>query len=330
MRTTLHSARAPRRGFTLVELLVVIAIIAVLIGLLLPAVQSAREAARRGDCTSKLKQVALAVLNYESARGHFPPEGVGYGWCTSSAGGAGDTDILNMSGFVLLLPYMEETALHDRLDRRSAFANRTTGGCCSYAGNRNGTLAGSITANSPFVTQEIPALMCLSDPGKRTSTYNHGSVRGAATNYDFVANPGGLSSCNWWKTAAATSRYIFGEGSRTRIADVTDGTSHTLLMGETVREVRNGSNPAWAYRAWVQHGIEPAGGINRWQGLVGTTYPFVRGKLDTWSRAGSLHPGGCNFAMADGSVRFVRENVTTTVLSQAARMADGQTAKLDQ
>ncbi len=254
MRTTLHSARAPRRGFTLVELLVVIAIIAVLIGLLLPAVQSAREAARRGDCTSKLKQVALAVLNYESARGHFPPEGVGYGWCTSSAGGAGDTDILNMSGFVLLLPYMEETALHDRLDRRSAFANRTTGGCCSYAGNRNGTLAGSITANSPFVTQEIPALMCLSDPGKRTSTYNNGSVRGAATNYDFVANPGGLSSCNWWKTAAATSRYIFGEGSRTRIADVTDGTSHTLLMGETVREVRNGSNPAWAYRAWVQHG----------------------------------------------------------------------------
>ena len=321
--------RLDHHGFTLVELLVVIAIIAVLIGLLLPAVQSAREAARRADCTSKMKQFALAVLNYESAKQVFPPEGEGYGWCTSAAGGSGDPRILNMSGIVLILPYLEEVALFDSLDTNSAFANRTTGGCCSYAGNQNGTLAGTMTTNNQFVSRPIASLFCVSDPGKRTSSYSNGAVTGAATNYDFVANPNGLSRCRWWMAAPANERYIFGDSSRTRTGNITDGQSHTLMVGETVREVRNGSNPAWAYRGWVQHGIEPAGRINQWQGVASTLYAFQPGRLDTWSRAGSLHPGGCNFAMADGAVRFIQESVTGTVLLQAARMADGFNPKTD-
>jgi prepilin-type N-terminal cleavage/methylation domain-containing protein/prepilin-type processing-associated H-X9-DG protein len=316
-------------GFTLVELLVVIAIIAVLIGLLLPAVQSAREAARRADCTSKMKQFALAVLNHESAKRVFPPEGEGYGWCVSAAGGSGDPRILNMSGIVMILPYMEETAVFDSLDVNSPFSNLTTGLCCGVTGNLNGTLAGTTATNNAVVTRVLPALLCSSDPGKRTSSYGNGSVTGAATNYDFVANPNGLSRCRWWMAAPANERYMFGDSSRTRTADITDGQSHTLMAGETTREVRNGSNPAWAYRHWVQHGIEPAGRINQWQGLTSTAHAFQPGRLDTWSRAGSLHPGGCNFAMADGSVRFIMDTASATVLQQASRMADGNNPKTD-
>jgi prepilin-type N-terminal cleavage/methylation domain-containing protein/prepilin-type processing-associated H-X9-DG protein len=316
-----------RAAFTLVELLVVIAIIGTLVGLLLPAVQSAREAARLTTCTSNMKQLGIALLNHESATRRYPPEGVGYGWCTSAAGGAGDSRILNMSGLVLVLPYLEENELFLKLDKNSAFSNLTTGLCCGLTGNLNGTLSGTIATNSPFVTRRVPGLLCPSDQSSRTtSVYSNGSVNGGATNYDVVANATGLTGCNWARTAPANQRYMFAENSTTRTKDVTDGTSYTLMVAETCREVRNGSNPAWAYRHWVQHGIEPNSGINRWQGLNGLN-PFQAGKLDSWAYAGSLHPGGCNFVFADGAVKLVSEATATTVLQQAARMADAQSPK---
>ena len=116
-KSSLRFASRPRgRGFTLVELLVVIAIIGILIALLLPAVQAAREAARRTQCTNNLKQLGLALHNYADVHKIFPPGGLEYGWQTSSTLGAEPADKLvhNLNGLVLLLPFIEQTALYDR------------------------------------------------------------------------------------------------------------------------------------------------------------------------------------------------------------------------
>src|SRR5881397_1273511 len=99
---------ATRTGFTLIELLVVIAIIAILIGLLVPAVQKVREAAARAQCTNNLKQVALAVHNFKSANKKLPPAGRGYGWCRVLNGYPADPFITNENGMVSLLPYLEQ------------------------------------------------------------------------------------------------------------------------------------------------------------------------------------------------------------------------------
>jgi prepilin-type N-terminal cleavage/methylation domain-containing protein/prepilin-type processing-associated H-X9-DG protein len=314
-----------RAGFTLIELLVVIAIIAVLIGLLVPAVQKVREAANRLSCTNNLKQLGLALHNYETANGRYPPAGKGYGWCRQPANG--DRTIYNFNGWFLTLPYLEQDNVLGRFDLKQASANQLMG---NGADTRStGQLAGDAvrSGNAAIVSMVLPIFRCPSDTGDARLpdgtvygvTPQPSGFQGVKTNYDFsvVRTP----DCNHWRSQPPHQRRLFGENSTTRVADVTDGTSNTLAVGETTYDRFNGRSPAWGYRAWTMVGVDVNYGINIWE-FTTLTNPR-RGQLGNWAASGSLHPGGANFLYADGSVHFIPESTSLTLLVRMATMADG-------
>jgi prepilin-type N-terminal cleavage/methylation domain-containing protein/prepilin-type processing-associated H-X9-DG protein len=355
----------PRGGFTLIELLVVIAIIAVLIGLLLPAIQKVREAANRLKCQNNLKQLGIACHAYHASYGRFPPAGQGYAWCVSAAGGPGDAAAYNSNGLVLLLPYVEQDSLYNRFNLSQASALiGTTRGTAPWQ-NANGSMVGDplTNGNAALAGNALNLFSCPSDPipaigagrvgppgGAYTSNGVNGnkqllgvyygpggSFQGAASNYDFIASAADFSRCNNWRTMGAQRR-IFGENSTTRIADVTDGTSNTLMVGETTRLYANGNSLAWSYRGWVMPGVEvydsaTDAGINLWfMPWVTTSWatyiPRVGICHTWWANAASLHPGGCNFTFADGSVHFVSQMIDKPTLLALATMAGGEVVSL--
>jgi prepilin-type N-terminal cleavage/methylation domain-containing protein/prepilin-type processing-associated H-X9-DG protein len=321
-----------RAGFTLIELLVVIAIIAILIGLLLPAVQKVREAAARIKCANNLKQVGLACHNYHDTNLMLPPAGKGYGWCNVGGPYQGDTQIYNLNGLSLLLPYFEQTALDAHFNRLEAMSTQNTGYCCGDVGNTSGTLVGNpiTNGNAAQMANKLSVLLCPSDPGTvlqgPSAPYGPGgSFDGAKTNYDFITSTNDFY-CNYWRVAPPAQRNMFGENSTTRLTDVIDGTSNTLMLGETTLDVYNGRCASWGYRGWVMTGIDPRYGINDWS-FGGFITPKV-GRLGSWGRAGSLHINGAQFCFADGSVHFISQDVSVTTLTQFGYMADRTTPTL--
>ncbi|PQO44402.1 prepilin-type cleavage/methylation domain-containing protein [Blastopirellula marina] len=338
---TSYRSRRSTRGFTLVELLVVIAIIGVLIALLLPAVQQAREAARRMQCSNNLKQMGLALHNYVDTYGKLPASSRGYGGCV---GNAVDGEIKNANGIVALLPFMEQGAVYDLFNHKEAYSVNPG----SYQ-RATGTVVGdpATNGNAQAAEIELQMLLCPSDnnPAKGRcagSAYGPASgFSGAATNYDFIVNCGlEFGTCNGYASTAGNTKRMFGADVNTKFGDVLDGLSNTFMMGETTKYHVNGGAFAWAYRGWVMTGIDPHysaqnGGINVWhQPWITSTWqspPFVpiRGRARSWwVPAASLHPGGCHFLMGDGSVHFVQETIDKPTLLNLSVMSDGQVVLL--
>ena len=338
-----------RSAFTLVELLVVIAIIGILVSLLLPAVQSAREAARRMQCSNNLKQIGLALHNYHTSHEVFPPAGIHYGWCRDPEtwGNYGDNQIYNSNGLLFLLPYLEQQHLYEMYDHKSAASNVTVGndGCCAPTNSSGtGTLSGDAVAsgNHLVVSTPVAVYRCPSDSGSQrllptTGVYSIGFTGGASdkqgvkTNYDFSVYSASYQ-CDRWARDLPAHRTMFGENSDTNISMVRDGSSNTFAIMETLVNTYNGRTAAWGFRGWVMTGVDPATrGINRWIWSVG--YPAdppgpAIGTLGGWSHAGSLHPGGCLAVMGDGSVHFISETTDVVTLKRLCAMADGEVVSL--
>ena len=208
---------ANRIAFTLVELLVVIAIIGTLVGLLLPAVQSAREAARRTSCTNNLRQFGLAMFNYEIARGHFPPTDA------RGSAAAGPTAVGGWSLHSRLLPYAEEAGLADRFDFKQA------------------AFTGDYKVQQPtaaFVTlfaTPVPMLLCPSDSAPTVNVCNSGTYGG--NNYMVSFGSATVSGGNnYWEFSKPTDGIVY-ENSKVKIAKITDGTSKTVIASEAVRSI---------------------------------------------------------------------------------------------
>jgi prepilin-type N-terminal cleavage/methylation domain-containing protein len=307
-----------RRGFTLIELLVVIAIIAILIALLVPAVQKVREAAARLQCQNNVKQIALAVHSYHDANRKLPPAYVAS---------------VQLSWHVLILPYVEQ-------DTEFKAMNTTTPGDYTIA-NRN----------NPHGLRRMGLYLCPSSPVDRmllTAPHNANPPDLVPANtgeapytvhYYGMTGPRGAnpttgtaypqSQCTHDGTPMATSgmfqpdQFADGKLGRISLTDVPDGTSNTIMIGEMSWDSKFGTR----YRSWLRGG-EPGGcycvGARNATNAINSA---IRANLIAQFNEvpmGSMHIGGANFALGDGSVRFIQESISIATYRALASRNGGE------
>jgi prepilin-type N-terminal cleavage/methylation domain-containing protein len=286
--------RLKRSGFTLVELLVVIAIIGILVGLLLPAVQAAREAARRMQCSNNLKQLGLAAHNYHDAYKKFP---IGHHFVGTPDSGA--TRGLAYGWSFALLPFIEQGNLYNQFDTRYTVFERTI--------TRNGILAGTPLSSFDCPSDIKPPTIDLASEAIRpAATTSYKAINGSYNNYHVPGNASGLNN----GTFERDSRGNYG------IQNLTDGTSNTAIIGET-RWGMNNSTPRRT-RTYLHGAADP--NTHGWaQGA--TECLFINAsRAINWPvasqagnrTAGSFHTGGAQFVFGDGSVHFISENIDHT------------------
>jgi prepilin-type N-terminal cleavage/methylation domain-containing protein/prepilin-type processing-associated H-X9-DG protein len=306
----------PSRAFTLIELLVVITIIGVLIALLLPAVQAAREAARRMRCANNLKQIGLAMHGYHSTHDTFPPGyitstqtpqpnspeiGPGWGWGT------------------MLLNNLEQTAVYHAT---------------------NFSLPITVPASQTVRTISLAVFLCPSSPGGSGPVLLKDAA-GTTLVSDlspghYVASAGQLEV----EEFPASNNGVFYRNSRNGLRDIIDGSSMTLMAGERSRQVADATwvgvipysrvcaNPRWPVQECETANVMVLGhtGPSPDQQWVDVPNYKGAGPDDFWS----LHPSGCNFLFCDGSVRFIKESVNPRIFSFLSTRAGGEVVSADQ
>jgi len=314
-----------KRGFTLVELLVVIAIIGILIALLLPAVQAAREAARRAQCSNNLKQIGLAMHNYESSYKSFPAGAYSCCWGT---------------WLVALLPYMEQSNLEDEYDHRGKFDDP---GGYRYSDARN----------LPVTTQRVQAYTCPSD----TPTSHYGGI----TCHNYAVNMGNTGFVVdgqdvkygaepevdgvIFKGAPFTiSGWVAVKAKVSKFRDIPDGTSHTLMLAEVIQGQGEGPNDLrgfswWGYAAGFETFLPPNASqpdVMQSAGYCNNDHPRNPPCIGPHSQsqpmtmaARSRHAGGVQTANCDGSVRFISNNVDLNVWRALSTTDGGETVSGD-
>lgn len=306
----------------------VIAIIAVLIALLLPAVQQAREAARRSTCKNNLKQLGLALHNYLDSYGVFPPSQLANGDCVASTAVPVPTPSpcsMNLNGFVFLLPYVDQSALYQKFNFNQAFSTGVTGTGTPLCG-------GTATTNVQTAQAATPSLSLISCPSDMSGTVNSPSGAGQPylhrTSYDFIVTRSGAAhqTCSQWVQRPPATRTMFEDGSRCRPQDVTDGMSNTCMMAETRKACcLNGSNANWYGRDWCMVGLNLGWNPpNRFEREPNNPANGSFNYLGDWTNTGSFHTGGIHILLADGGVRFFSENASAAIRTQLDTIADGK------
>jgi prepilin-type N-terminal cleavage/methylation domain-containing protein/prepilin-type processing-associated H-X9-DG protein len=315
-----------RRAFTLIELLVVIAIIAVLIGLLLPAVQKVREAAARMSCQNKIKQIGLAIHNYHDANGGMPPS---------------MSDVSGMGWQVLVLPYLEMDSLYRQMDHTTAGMNHTIA-----------------KRNDPFGLTRVNAYLCPAAQLERqgrgpTDNSNAGFVDlipptaagepAYTTHYYGLNGPRGNHPVTGAVYPVGTTVHETVPTGRTgmfqrkvfaiSIAAIPDGTSNTMMVGEMSWSSETfGSR----FRTWLRGGDEGAATVTN-GGSFSVSCRNVMKPINSGLTSnqlvpyndmpmGSMHPGGANFVFGDGAVRFVRDSMDIATYKSLASRDQGEVA----
>ncbi|MCC7422697.1 MAG: DUF1559 domain-containing protein [Planctomycetaceae bacterium] len=339
---------ASPRGFTLIELLVVIAIIAILVALLLPAVQQAREAARRTQCRNNLKQFGIALHNYHDAMTVLPPGYFGqpFTYCGTLWGWG-----------TCILPYLDQAPLYNSLG--SATGGKM--GCDLGPGTGYGAYFTSFDPPNTLVATALPAYRCPSDSGSPTFTVPAGGLNGlmpgktstfGRSNYAGVLGSwycpgmlegGVLSTACTTRTGLLAHDGAFSESSRRRFRDFTDGLSNTTVIGERRTPGMMNGGFVGGDTVWVGAGDNYAPPVQGFALAMGACDPPLR--LNVVSPTppmtsstvpflgfSSVHAGGAHFLLGDGAVRFLSDSIASGPAGQPgstyqnlASLSDGNT-----